>query len=272
MVFQRTGRCGIFTGMNRTKLFLAALAVVCGGGAWAQPTLVDPVDVVEGTLSDPQFDEVSVHWDVLNGTGEDLTLMVTRTLVQAVSPYNQPYVATAPGAYDRFCWGPLCYNFGTAASSTNASLLVTIAPGLANTTFVADYYHNDVAGMTAIEYCFHPVGAPEAGACHVVSYCMDAENCVLGTGADLVAQGPRIAGVSPQPLVGVGALQYDLAGAGKGRLRLVASSGMEVAAWDLEADRGSLFLSSDRLAPGLYIAVLEVDGLARHTTRCWVGQ
>jgi hypothetical protein len=70
----------------------------------------------------------------------------------------------------------------------------------------------------------------------------------------------------------VGALQYDLAGAGKGRLRLVASSGMEVAAWDLEADRGSLFLSSDRLAPGLYIAVLEVDGLARHTTRCWVGQ
>ena len=26
------------------------------------------------------------------------------------------------------------------------------------TTFIADYYPADVAGVTALEYCFHPVG------------------------------------------------------------------------------------------------------------------
>lgn len=261
--------------MNRTKVF--AVAAACGwaacGVTLAQPTLVDPVDAVEGTLSDPAFDEVSVHWDVLNGTNEDLTLMVTRTLVQAVTPYNQPYTAGAPGAYDRFCWGPLCYNFGTASSSTNASLLVTIPPGLANATFVGDYYHNGVAGMTAIDYCFHPVGALEAGACHVVSYCMDAENCVLGVGSVVgSAAGPRIVSVAPQPLVELGSLTFDLAGAGKGRLRLVNAAGMQAAEWELDADRGTLFVSASDFAPGMYIAVLEVDGVVRHTARCWVGR
>jgi len=77
------------------------------GVAFAQPTLVDPIEVFEGSLDNPDTEEIALHWDVTNLTNDTMHLMVTRSIVQLVSPYNLPYDEDNSGAYDRFCWG-LC--------------------------------------------------------------------------------------------------------------------------------------------------------------------
>jgi hypothetical protein len=84
-----------------------------------QATLIEPVEVFEGSLSDPENDEISLHWDVTNLTNDTLDLMVFRNIIQAVDVLNLPYEEGEPGAYDRFCWGPLCYPIGAVSSNTS---------------------------------------------------------------------------------------------------------------------------------------------------------
>ncbi|HBP45852.1 MAG TPA: hypothetical protein DD635_08095, partial [Flavobacteriales bacterium] len=57
---------------------------------WAQPTLVDPIEIFEGSLDDPNNEEIALHWDVANLTDDTLNLMVTRNIIQLVSPFNLP--------------------------------------------------------------------------------------------------------------------------------------------------------------------------------------
>ena len=105
--------------MMKVKSILFAVAMTAGllaGTVIAQPTLVDPIEVFEGSLSDPENAEIAIHWDVTNLTEDTLQLKVTRNISQLVSPYNLPYDQDNEGAYDRFCWGPLCYPYGTFSS------------------------------------------------------------------------------------------------------------------------------------------------------------
>ena len=61
---------GIFAPMKMKTLFFSVLLSAVMGPAvlWAQPTLVDPIEVFEGSLDDPANEEIALHWDVTNLT------------------------------------------------------------------------------------------------------------------------------------------------------------------------------------------------------------
>jgi hypothetical protein len=148
----------------------------------AQPTIIAPSDTVFAaldTLNALHSGEISLHWDVVNESNSEMTLMCTRNFIETVDPYNYPYVQSMPealveGAYEKFCWGPICYNYGADASSQNPSFLVNLPPGATDITFIAYYYPHDVLGTTTIEYCFHPVDNQDAGSCQSITYVIDA--------------------------------------------------------------------------------------------------
>ena len=163
-IFQRIQRFGAFCG----TLSLMATSIAQG------PTLIDPIEVVEGTPSDTVM---VAEWFVTNASENPMTLFVERNVLQVVETMNLPYVAGNDGAYERFCWAGTCYPYG--ASSSALSLAITLEPG--DTTginafgaedwMIADYYPNGVAGVTALEYCFKATqqGVPEV--CQTVLFC-----------------------------------------------------------------------------------------------------
>ena len=144
----------------------------------AQPTIVNYTDTIVAaldTLNELHSGEISIHMDVVNESTSEMTLMCTRNFIEIVDPYNYPYQQSLPesvveGAYEKFCWGPICYNYGTDASSTNSSFLVNIQSGATDTTFILYYYPHNVLGTTTFEYCFHPVDDIAAGSCHQITF------------------------------------------------------------------------------------------------------
>ncbi|MAU77006.1 MAG: hypothetical protein CL831_09115 [Crocinitomicaceae bacterium] len=149
----------------------------------AQPTIFtasDTVFVKLDTLNALYSGEISTPFDVVNETNSSMTLMCTRTFIDTVSPFNYPYVQSLPdfpveGSHEKFCWGPICYNYGTDASSSNASLLVNIPTGVTDNTFIAYFYPHNVLGTTTLEYCFHPVGDISSGSCQQITYVISDE-------------------------------------------------------------------------------------------------
>ena len=135
----------------------------------------DTVHVSLDTLSSP---DVQAYWDVTNVGEESLDVLVTRSFMEMADPFNFPYVDGEPGSYERFCWGPLCYPFGTVASADQGSALVTLAPADTNNTFKADFYPNGVAGVTTIKYCFQTPGNASNAVCHEVTFVVDATSDV----------------------------------------------------------------------------------------------
>ena len=60
--------------MNRNNMpyIFAFLGIALTAGvAFAQPTLVDPIEVFEGSLDDPDTEEIALHWDVTNLTNDN---------------------------------------------------------------------------------------------------------------------------------------------------------------------------------------------------------
>ena len=237
--------------MKMKTLFFSAVicALVAPSDAWAQPTLIDPIEVFEGSLDDPENDEIALHWDVTNLTDDTLSLMVTRNIVQLVSPYNLPWEEGQPGAYDRFCWGPLCYPYGTYSSFSTAGYLVELLPNETDTTFIADYYPAGVAGVTAFEYCFHPVGEFAAGTCQQVLYCLDADNCALNVDEASVETEPMF----PQPVTGISSFPYHLNGADEAQLTIHSAAGKLVEDQTLRAQQGIVYIDAARYPAGMYI-------------------
>ena len=141
----------------------------------------DTVHVALDTLSSP---DVQAYWDVTNVGEESLDVLVTRSFLEMADPFNFPYDDASPGSYERFCWGPLCYPFGTVASADQGSALVTLAPADTNSTFKADFYPAGVAGVTTIKYCFQTPGNASNAVCHEVTFVVDATSNVteLSTG------------------------------------------------------------------------------------------
>ena len=130
---------------TKLKTLVLSSTFLLVGALSAQLTIIAPTDTIFAaldTLNELHSGEISLHWDVVNESNSEMTLMCTRNFIETVDPYNYPYVQSLPediveGAYEKFCWGPLCYNYGTDASSQNASLLVTLPAGATDTTFIA---------------------------------------------------------------------------------------------------------------------------------------
>ena len=129
------------------------------GGSWGQATLVDAPDTIYVALDTLSGSgAVEAHWTVANNTDSPLSLMVTRNFIDTVSPFNYPYQSGEPGAFERFCWGPTCFNYGTDSSPANAAFFVNLNSGLSDDSFRSDYYPNGVVGSTTLEYCFTKKG------------------------------------------------------------------------------------------------------------------
>jgi len=244
--------------MNRTKSASAfAVALLLTTCALSQNGLVfvNPVDTVVGYTDVPEDSELSVHLDVEN-TGEDtLILMATRLFVDTVSPFNLPYVTNGEGAYERFCWGPLCYNYGTTSSSQNAAMLVTLAPGAIDSSFVADYYFNGVLGTTTMRYCLHGVGEePESGACHDLTFTVEGALSVPSVNAQAAIR--RLSEAD---------WQYDMHRTATGTFRVLDLQGRVVHEVLLNASSGQIHLPHASWPAGIYVVALESEGFGRVT-------
>ena len=136
----------------------------------AQIEFVNPPDTVYVALDTLGTGALEVHWDVVNNGNGPVELMVTRFLVDTVSPFNYPYIAENEGAHERFCWGPSCFQYGTDASPNNPAFFVSLDSAETDTTFRGDYVPYGVTGPTTIRYCFHPPGQISSGVCHQVTY------------------------------------------------------------------------------------------------------
>lgn len=165
--------------------FLARCVVACAcAGGWnaamGQLALVDAPAHVEVFAGAEGADEVSVGWGVTNTGGQTVFLMVTRTVESTVLPWNCPLQAEEAGAYERFCWGPICYPFCSGESSDSPANLVAIAPGDTNWTFVADYYPDEILGVTSLTYCFHPLSGVANGICHTIDFELTEPEAITG--------------------------------------------------------------------------------------------
>ena len=267
---------------TKLKTLVLSSTFLLVGALSAQLTIISTTDTIFAsldTLNELHSGEISLNWDVLNESNSEMTLMCTRTFIDSVSPFNYPYVLFNPdsllldppvefpveGAYEKFCWGPICYNYGTDASSQNSSLLVNLQAGGTESTFIAYYYPYNVLGTTTIEYCFHPVDDVAAGSCHQITYVIDAsasiENNQNRPGA------LSIATVYPNPLEGMGWLEYDIRLGEVGDVVFRDLAGKEIMRETGLVSRGKIAIHSDKLTQGLCFCTLEIDGFAVKTER-----
>ena len=104
--------------MEHITRFFGILGLILSLSAQAQfsaPTLLGTTDTVYIDLDTlGAAGVVAVYWDVLNDTEETLDLMVTRTLVDTVSPFNYPFETDENGV-------PLEGSMSAFAGSNRAS-------------------------------------------------------------------------------------------------------------------------------------------------------
>ena len=159
--------------------------------------------------------------------------------MEMADPFNFPYVEDGPGSYERFCWGPLCYPFGTVASADQGSALVTLAPADTNDTFKADFYPNGVAGVTTIKYCYQTPGNASNAVCHEVTFVVNATSDVTELSSSVACS------LMPNPATDVVTLSMDRALDGVVEFRnLVGQVAMR-----------------ERIQPGVTQQALSLDGL-----------
>jgi hypothetical protein len=259
---------------TKLKTLVLSSTFLLVGALSAQLTIIAPTDTIFAaldTLNELHSGEISLHWDVVNESNSEMTLMCTRNFIETVDPYNYPYVQSLPediveGAYEKFCWGPLCYNYGTdASSSQNASLLVNLPAGATDTTFIAYYYPNNVVGTTTIEYCFHPVDDVAAGSCHQITYVSQATAAIENNLDHLSAS--SIATVYPNPLKETGWLEYDIRIGDVGEVVFRDLAGKEIMRESGLVLSGKIAINSDKFTQGLCFCTLEIDGFAVKTER-----
>ena len=253
---------------TKLKTGTFVLLMLAFGGLNAQLILTIPNDTIFIALDTLDTEEIVDHWDVSNDTFMSLELMCSRNYLSTVTPYNYPYIQSLPenpvaGAYEKFCWGPLCYNYGTDASSTNSSLLVNIPSGATDSTFIAYFYPNDVLGTTTIEYCFHPVGDLSGGNCGSITYVVTATAAVeLMTPVEM-----SISAVYPNPLVDKGSIDFSIPQGSTGTIIIRDVTGKILSETTDLVMNGSIHLESSDFMAGIFFSTLVVDGHSASTRR-----
>ena len=257
--------------MKHITRFFGILGLFLSLSAQAQfsaPTLSGTTDTVYIDLDTlGAAGVVAVYWDVLNGTEETLDLMVTRTLVDTVSPFNYPFETDEngmpfEGSYERFCWGQSCFNFGTDASPAIPGFFVTLEPGDTTDTFVSDFYPNGVTGTTTLQYCFHQDGPPSLGACHELTFVVTGSVDVVTSPAHAKT---GIAQMMPNPASDAVQIRFENARDGVIEFRnLVGQVGR---AEKVQAGATLQRLDLDGMADGIWLVSYKVEGVAVSTKR-----
>ena len=241
-------------------LFTAVCCFV--GGTQAQLSVVDAPDTVAVFLDQlGQSGLVAAYWGVQNNGDQPQNLMVSRSLVDTVSPFNYPFTFGAPGSSERFCWGPQCYNFGSDNSSIQESFLVVLEPGEVDSSFVADFYPNGIVGNTTMEYCFHEVDNNAAEVCHRVTFVVKAS-----VGVEEIAENePSLVRISPNPATSSATIKVQNAQGGLIQFRNLV--GQTVKSVPIFAGVSEQLLSLDDLPKGIWLVSYAVDGTTVSTKR-----
>lgn len=165
--------------MKRAVLSFIVFSVVVS--LWAQPTLlVEQGSLVVTPEEVPESGQLELAIGVTNETEFPMNVYVTRAFVDTVSPFNHPYAFGNDGAYERFCWGSFCFNFGTDASPTNPAYLVSLGPGQSTDSFYANYFPNGVIGESTLRYCFVPLQTPSMQSCADLTFGLASSVVILG--------------------------------------------------------------------------------------------
>lgn len=247
-------------------LLLSILAAAFTTASAQTLTLVETVSEVAGVSSNPDDSELDAHWGVTNSTGSVVNVRVYRQVYEHPEPWNNPYTFGNEGFIERFCWGPICYGYGTVQSSANASLIVPIQPGETNHTFHGYYEHHGVPGTTRVRYCFFDNDNPENETCQEVIFCIDAA-CVVG-----VAENEEVSlgEISPNPIQGVASFNYNFPASTPGQKVVIYNMvGSVVKEIPLNNPSGLVFINADEFGAGVYFYTL-ADNSGVHTTRKFV--
>lgn len=230
----------------------------------AQITLTDAPDTVQVYLDELAVsgsDFAKADWGVLNEGSAPIALMVTRTLLDTVSPFNYPYDWMAPGSYERFCWGAQCYNYGSDNSAPSESFLVNIEAGQTEFSFQSDFYPADVLGTSTLEYCFHEVDELESGVCHQVTFVVDAS-----VGLNAPSQGPMGSmSVTPNPASTHATFEVKPSLAGVLEFRNLV--GQIVKTETLQPGKSRTRVELNELADGIWLVSHRIDGVVVVTKR-----
>lgn len=259
-----------FVYMIRPKInyLLFGLVFLVAGNVIAQPEITVETDTIFVALDTLESGEISTHWVVANNQFGTQELMCSRNFVDVVDPYNYPYIQSTeenpvPGSYEKFCWGPICYNYGADESSSNSGFLVSIPQNQADSTFIAYFYPNGVTGTSTIEYCFHPVGNENIGACATITYLVTETAYV----SEAFASEAIISSAYPNPIVGKGSIDYNIPPGAIGEIVARDITGKAVMRFGNLNSDGRVSIDATELAPGLYFTTLEINGTATTTKR-----
>jgi hypothetical protein len=226
----------------KKNLFFFGFSLIAMGVSAQSISLVNPVAQVIGDAS------------TLSGAGEMVAEWPVTNIsdVQIAVKCNRSVITEVPGSLNYFCWG-VCYG-----ETTNVSLLAqTIFANDTNSTFYAHYKPQGNPGESIISYCFFNTANPADQACQTVSFCYET-SCEIGIEEET---NMKFELVGSNPLKGISFLNYQLpAGLNEGELTITNIQGQLVKAATLTGSSGSILVSSEDFASGVYNFTLVTSG------------
>lgn len=227
------------------KSLLFTLAFIVSAGLYAQSlSLIDPINVVTGTLVEIGNGEIEADWSVQNISESTIAVRARRNVIQEVS-----------GSANYFCWG-VC--FGETVNVSPTSVNQTMAPGDINNTFYAHYRPNGNAGQTIIEYCFFDANNAADQICQTVNFCVDAE-CLVGVEEN--ANKAIFTDIYPNPVNGLAKLSYQfISRPENAKFKVFNLVGELVKESNIVTQSGLILFHSDDFNNGVYVVVIEENG------------
>jgi len=227
------------------KSLLFALLSFFAANTYAQSlSLIDPINVVTGTLVEIGNGELEADWSVQNISESTIAVRARRNVIQAVS-----------GSANYFCWG-VC--FGEEVNVSPVQVNQSMAPGDINATFYAHYRPNGNAGQTIIEYCFFDANNASDQICQTVNFCVDAE-CIVG-----VEENTRVGlftDIYPNPVNGLAKLSYQFTSRPENaKFKVYNVMGALVKESNISTQSGLILFHAEDFNDGVYVVVLEENG------------
>ena len=155
---------------SNVRWLLLSWSVIFASNAVAQISFINAPDTVFGSLANALDAEMTVAWGVRNDGSTSLSLRCVRSIVEEPEVLNCPMAVDAPGSFDRFCWGPICYTHCTESSGSGQTSFVSLPPGATNWSFYADFYPAGIAGNATYRYCFQPLAGVQPWSSRTVTF------------------------------------------------------------------------------------------------------
>jgi hypothetical protein len=203
---------------------------------------------IQGSIAVPEDAELKTHLDIVNISGQLLTLKVYRVLEDVVA-----------GSRNRFCWGGVCYDYNTNTSLAPPTMLDPgeMIPADDLYAFTGYYEHANNAGCSQINYCFFDANNTELETCIEVRYNVDGD-CAVG----LSEREAQITLSGANPVSSLFALNYDLGRrSGKNNSVVIRTfTGTLAKEIKLTSAQGALFLDAAEFSSGVYFYSILSDG------------